>query len=50
MPVSTFKIDTSTNLHMPITYAGLPIIAVVKVVLVDGTFLADTWTQYLGPL
>jgi len=50
MPASAFKIDTSTDLHVPITYAGLPVVAAVKAVLADGTFLADTWTQYLGPL
>ena len=47
---TTFKIDTSTDLHIPITYAGLPVVAAVKAVLADGTYLADTWTKYLGPL
>jgi endoglucanase len=35
---------------MPMTYAGLPVITAGKAVLADETFLADTWTQYLGPL
>jgi endoglucanase len=35
---------------MPITYAGLAVVAAVNAVLADGTFLADTWTQYLGLL
>jgi endoglucanase len=50
IPLSTYKIDTSTDLHIPITCAGLPAVAAVKAILADGTFLADTWTQYLGPL
>ncbi|RDL40886.1 Uncharacterized protein BP5553_00865 [Venustampulla echinocandica] len=47
---SAFKIDTSTDLHIPITYQGLPKVAAVKALLEDGTYLADDWTQYLGPL
>lgn len=42
MPISTFKIDTSTDLRMSITYAGLPVVVAVKAVLADGTFPADT--------
>jgi endoglucanase len=47
---ASFKIDTSADLNIPIKYAGLPVVAAVKAVLADGTFLADTWTQVLGPL
>jgi endoglucanase len=50
LPTTTYKIDTSTDLHMPIKYAGLSVVAAVKAVLADGSFLADSWTKYLGPL
>jgi endoglucanase len=50
MLTTTYEIDTSTDLHMPITYAGLPVVAAVKAILADGSFLADSWTKYLGPL
>jgi endoglucanase len=50
MPTTTYKIDTSTDLHMPINYAGLPVVAAVKAVLADGTYLVDSWTKYFGPL
>lgn len=50
LATSSFKIDTSTDLHIPITYAGLPAVAAVKAMVGDGTYLADSWTQYLGPL
>ncbi|PMD33127.1 glycoside hydrolase family 5 protein [Hyaloscypha variabilis F] len=50
MRTTTYKIDTSTDLHMPINYAGLPVVAAVKAILADGSFLADSWTKYLGPL
>ncbi|PMD63069.1 glycoside hydrolase family 5 protein [Hyaloscypha bicolor E] len=50
MATTTYKIDTSTDLQMPITYAGLPVVAAVKAILTDGSFLVDDWTKYLGPL
>ena len=37
MATTTYKIDTSTNLDMPITYAGLPVVAAVKAILADGS-------------
>ncbi|KAH6675169.1 glycoside hydrolase superfamily [Halenospora varia] len=43
-------LSTSSDLHIPITYAGLPQIAAVKALKSDGTYLADDWTVYLGPL
>jgi endoglucanase len=47
---TSYKIDTSTDLHIPITYAGVPVVAAVKAIVADGSFLADDWTKYLGPL
>jgi endoglucanase len=37
MATTTYKIDTSTDIHMPITYAGLPVVAAVKAILADGS-------------
>jgi endoglucanase len=50
LPTSTYKIDISTDLHVPVTYAGVLVVAAVKATLADGTFLADSWTKWLGPL
>ena len=47
---TTFKVDPSTDLHIPISYAGLPEVAAVEAIVADGTYLTDSWTQYLGPL
>ncbi|KAF2109174.1 endoglucanase D precursor [Lophiotrema nucula] len=41
---------TSSDLAIPITWAGQNRPAAVKAVKSDGTFLVDDWTQYLGPL
>jgi endoglucanase len=38
------------NLEIPITWKGVPRIAAVKAVFKDGTYLADDWTKWLGPL
>ena len=38
------------DLSIPVTWGGLAEVATVKAVLADGTYLADDWTQYLGPL
>lgn len=39
-----------TDLHIPLTYSGLPRIAAVKALKADGAYLVDEWTEYLGPL
>jgi endoglucanase len=43
---TSFKVDTSTDLHIPITYAGLPQVAAVKATVRDGTYLADSCKQH----
>jgi endoglucanase len=52
LPTTTYNITTlpSADLYIPISYAGLPQVAATKALLSDGTFLADSWTMYLGPL
>ena len=50
LPTSSYVVDPSADLYVPITYKGLPEVAAVKAVLADGTYMIDTWTQYLGPL
>lgn len=47
---TSYKINSAADLSIPVTYKGLPQIAAVKAVLADGTYLADSWTVYLGPL
>lgn len=44
------KAVEGADLHIPITYKGLSKVAAVKIVGLDGTYLVDDWTQYLGPL
>lgn len=39
-----------TDLFIPVTWAGLARIAAVKALKADGTYLADDWTEYMGPL
>lgn len=39
-----------TDLSIPATWAGLVEVATVKAVLADGSYLADDWTESLGPL
>jgi endoglucanase len=41
---------TSSEIRIPITWAGLSRPAAVKAVRSDGTFLFDSWTTVLGPL
>jgi endoglucanase len=41
---------TSSEIRIPITWAGLKRPAAVKAVRSDGTFLFDSWTTVLGPL
>ena len=43
-------VPSGSDLRIPITWAGLEQLAAVKATLADGTFLVDSWTQYLGPL
>lgn len=50
IPTTTYKVDTSADLTIPATYKGVPIVAAVKALKADGTYLADDWTVYLGPL
>ncbi|GAM35445.1 hypothetical protein EIK77_006396 [Talaromyces pinophilus] len=40
----------SNDLYIPITYKGYPQVAAVQATLSDGTYLFDSWTQWLGPL
>lgn len=47
---TTYTVDTSADLTIPITYKGLPIVAAVKALTNDGVYVVDDWTQYLGPL
>jgi endoglucanase len=44
------KAENGKELRIPITWKGIPKVAAVKALLSDGKFLADDWTQYLGPL
>jgi len=52
VPTTTYTIQTATAQTIPITYSGLPIVAAVKALNADGTYMVsgDDWTQYLGPL
>ena len=43
-------VPAGSDLRIPITWAGVELVAAVKAALADGTFLFDSWTQYLGPL
>jgi endoglucanase len=49
-PTTTYAVNPSSDLYIPITYKGLPQVATVRALLADGTYLADSWTVYLGPL
>jgi endoglucanase len=44
------KATPGKDLTIPITWKGINKPAAVKALLSDGKFLADDWTQYLGPL
>ncbi|KAF2856832.1 glycoside hydrolase family 5 protein [Plenodomus tracheiphilus IPT5] len=41
---------TSSDLHIPIKWAGQNRPAAIKALKSDGTYLVDDWTQYLPPL
>lgn len=48
---TTFSLAAlSADITIPLTYKGLPVIAAVKALKADGTYLVDDWTVYLGPL
>ncbi|PQE30218.1 Endoglucanase B protein [Rutstroemia sp. NJR-2017a WRK4] len=48
----TKNANPSSDLLIPINYAGLPIVAAVKALNADGSYTVtgDAWTMYLGPL
>ncbi|KAA8568251.1 hypothetical protein MFRU_034g00720 [Monilinia fructicola] len=51
LPKTSFS-KQSTDLTIPINYAGLQQVATIKALNADGTYMisGDAWTQYLGPL
>lgn len=50
-PTTSFALSTlSGDTTIPLNYQGLPVIAAIKALKADGTYLTDDWTQYLGPL
>lgn len=44
------KAVEGADLHIPVTYKGLYKLAAVKMVRLDGTYLVEDWTKWLGPL
>lgn len=50
IPTTSYVVNPTSDLSIPVTYKGLPRVAAVKALLADGTYLADSWTVYLGPL
>ena len=42
--------SAENDLAIPITWQGKPQLATVKAQMVNGSYLVDTWTQWLGPL
>ncbi|KAM3087110.1 hypothetical protein ACMFMG_001218 [Clarireedia jacksonii] len=54
LPTTTFSknANPSSDLLIPINYAGVPIVAAVKALNADGSYMVsgDAWTVYLGPL
>ena len=48
--VAASSIDTGSDLTIPITWKGLEFVAAIKAETSNGTYLVDTFTQYLGPL
>ncbi|KAF2436408.1 endoglucanase B [Tothia fuscella] len=47
---STSKAEKGKDIRIPITWKGIAKPAAVKAISSDGKYLADDWTQYLGPL
>jgi endoglucanase len=50
IPTTSYVVDPSADLYIPVTYQGLPQVAAVKAMNADGTYFIDSWTEYLGPL
>lgn len=44
------SVASGSDLVIPITWKGLEDVAAVKAQTTDGTYLVDSWTEYLGPL
>jgi endoglucanase len=44
------KAVCGADLAIPITWKGIARPAAVRALESDGTYLEDSWTQYLGPL
>jgi endoglucanase len=42
--------SSQTNLAIPVTWMGKPELATVKAQIIGGSYLVDSWTQWLGPL
>ncbi|MCJ1446905.1 MAG: hypothetical protein MMC23_007413 [Stictis urceolatum] len=49
LPTTSFT-ASSSDMTVPIEYKGLKEVAAVRAYKADGTYLADDWTEYLGPL
>ncbi|KAI9641613.1 hypothetical protein NHQ30_009466 [Ciborinia camelliae] len=49
---TSFTKQSTTDLTIPINYAGLPQVAAIKALNADGSYMVsgDAWTVYLGPL
>ena len=50
IPTTTYVVDPSADLYIPVTYQGLPEVAAVTAYNADGTYFTDSFTVYLGPL
>lgn len=50
IPTTSYVVNPSADLYIPVTYQGLPEVAAVTAYNADGTYFIDSWTQYLGPL
>jgi endoglucanase len=42
--------SSQTNLAILVTWMGKPELATVKAQIIGGSYLVDSWTQWLGPL
>jgi endoglucanase len=50
IPTTSYVVDPSADLYIPVIYQGLLQVAAVTAYNADGTYFIDTWTVYLGPL